>query len=120
MSIEYHNGSIGGRRLSWDVHRLRANARGVEPAKIKLSEIFEFDSVYWFDDEYLPTCRAVVEHACRTAAADVSDPILLSHDGYVIDGMHRVARAMLDGFSAITAIRLTDYPEPDFVTEIQV
>ncbi|MFA7249066.1 MAG: hypothetical protein WC273_05475 [Dehalococcoidia bacterium] len=69
--------------------------------------------MYWFDSDNPPTCRSVVEHAQRIAAADLSDPILLSPDGWVIDGMHRVARAHLDGLAEISAVRLPEYLAPD-------
>ena len=113
VPIEYHTRRIDGQRLSWEVSRLRALSSELAPAEIPLDSIFEFDQVYWFDAEYLPTCRSVVDHARRIQAADLSDPILLSHDGYVIDGMHRVARAFLDGLAGIRAVRLSEYPDPD-------
>ncbi len=81
--------------------------------EVPLDSIFEFDQVYWFDEEYRPTCRAVVEHMQRIESADPGDPIILSPDGYVIDGMHRVAKAFLAGAASIRAVRLTEYPEPD-------
>ncbi len=62
---------------------------------------------------FRPTCRAVVEHLQRIEAADLADPIILSPDGYVIDGMHRVAKAFLAGRASIPAVRLGEYPEPD-------
>lgn len=116
MPTEYHNRIIDGQRRTWRVDHLRALAGGLEVVTVTLSNIVEYDTVYWFDDGYPPTVRSVVEHAQRIAAADVSDPILLSHDGWVIDGMHRVARAVLDGHTMIRARRLAEYPPPDGVS----
>lgn len=113
MSTEYHNRVIDGRRLSWRVERLRELARGLDVTEAPLASIFEFDEVYWFDEEYRPTCRAVVEHLQRIESADLDDPIILSPDGYVVDGMHRVAKAFLLGRATIPAVRLREYPEPD-------
>jgi hypothetical protein len=45
---------------------------------------------------------------------DLSWPILLSHDGTVMDGMHRVARALIDGAATIRAVRFTSVIEPDY------
>jgi hypothetical protein len=36
-------------------------------------------------------------------------------DGRVMDGMHRVAKAYLEGRQTILAVRLKTDPEPDFV-----
>ena len=115
MGTEYHHRIIARRRHSWDVARLRALAAGIEVHSVPLSSIVEYESVYWFDAEYPPTCRAVAEHAERIARADLTDPILMSADGYVIDGMHRVARAHLEGLECIEAVTLGEYPEPDLV-----
>ena len=41
--------------------------------------------------------RAVVAHARLIAEVDVAHPIVLDVHGRVMDGMHRVARALLDG-----------------------
>jgi hypothetical protein len=46
--------------------------------------------------------------------ADLSDPVILGPDGRVMDGMHRIARAMLDGKTEISAVRFPDLPEPDY------
>jgi hypothetical protein len=113
MGTEYHNRTFEGRRLSWDVARLRALTAGLEPAQVPIASIFEFDEVYWFDTDFRPTCRAVMEHAQRIEAADLADPILLAPDGYLIDGMHRVAKAVLCGLDVIPAVRLLEYPLAD-------
>ncbi len=118
MSTEYHNRVIDGRRASWRVARLRAQAAGLPVEEVAVASISEFDDVYWFDQEHRPTCRAVVEHAQRIAAADLDDPILLSADGWVVDGMHRVARAVMEGVAELPGRRLTAYPEPDDVRPV--
>jgi hypothetical protein len=47
-------------------------------------------------------------------SVDVSHPIILGPDGRVLDGMHRVARALLEGRLSIQAVRLVVLPEPDY------
>ena len=41
--------------------------------------------------------RKVVEHTALILEADLAYPIILGHDGRVMDGMHRVARALMAG-----------------------
>ncbi len=113
MGSEFHNRFVEGKRLSWDVARLRELTAGLEPIEVPVASIFEFDEVYWFDGDFRPTCRAVLEHAQRIEAADLTDPILLAPDGYLIDGMHRVAKAVLCGLESIPAIQLAAYPAAD-------
>lgn len=97
----------------WDVDRLQRLAQDLPTKTVPLDRIFEFEDVYWFDEQYRPTCRAVVSHVRRIQEADLSAPIILSADGHVMDGMHRVAKAWLLGLTAIPAVQFPDDPEPD-------
>jgi hypothetical protein len=97
----------------WDVDRLIRLAHDLPVKTIPLASIHEFEEVYWFDDQYRPTCRAVVSHLQRIQAADLSIPIILSADGHVMDGMHRVAKAWLLGHTEIHAVQFSQDPEPD-------
>ncbi len=47
--------------------------------------------------------------------ANLSHPIVLSQDGRVMDGMHRVCRALIEGRKTIRAVRFEVDPEPDYV-----
>jgi hypothetical protein len=57
----------------------------------------------------------VVEHCRRIQQVDLGYPIVLDPDGRVMDGMHRVARALLEGRTSIKARRLGQLPPPDFI-----
>ena len=99
---------------AWDVDRLVQLTEGLPTEEIELGDVLEIDTVYWFDSRDLPTVRRVVEHAALIEEVDLSYPIILAPDGRVMDGMHRVARALRDGHSTISAVRLVEYPEPDY------
>lgn len=101
---------------AWDVHRLIALTEHLTPEPVPLSAIRELDEPYWFDGENdRPTCRAVAEHARLIGEADLRFPVILSSDGRVMDGMHRVAKAALLGHAHVLAVRFGADPEPDFV-----
>jgi hypothetical protein len=110
---EFHNRTIDGIQQSWSVDRLRALSTGISAKEVPLDSIYEFDTVYWFDDQYQPTCREVVRHLSRIQSVDLADPIILSADGHVMDGMHRVAKASLQGHSHIKAVQFIQDPDPD-------
>ena len=112
---QYHNRFTERGKEVWDVDRLLELARTLSPKAVLLSDISELDEVYWFDDEFRPTCRAVVEHVRRIDAVDLSDPIVLSADGRVMDGMHRVAKAALLRLETIQAVQFGETPPPDHV-----
>ena len=80
-----------------------------------LTDICELDSNYWFDRGEEPTVRHIVEHFRLTQDVDMSYPIILGPDGRVMDGMHRVARALLEDRPNILAVRLPTIPDPDFI-----
>ena len=61
--------------------------------------------MYWFDETQKPTVRKVLEHVRLIGEVDLSYPIILGPDGRVMDGMHRVARAILEGRQTIAAVR---------------
>ena len=53
----------------------------------------------------------------RVLKTDTSKPIILDNKGYICDGWHRVAKAILDGKKTIKAIRILYMPAPDGIIE---
>jgi hypothetical protein len=103
----------------WDVERLWQLAEQLPVEEIAIKDIQGPDEVTWFSlDGPLPTCRAVAEHCRRILSADLSYPILLTEDNRVFDGMHRIARVIMDQGDTIKAKRFTVNPEPDEIINI--
>jgi hypothetical protein len=103
---------------AWHVDRLIALADALPEQGVPLAEILEIETAYWFDHGYEPTVRAVVEHVRLVNEADLSYAIILDPEGRVMDGMHRVGKALLLGRSTIPAKRLQVLPDPDY-TDVQ-
>jgi hypothetical protein len=83
---------------------------------VDLDSIREIDEVYWFDGrKERATCRKVLEHMRLIGQVDLSYPIILGADGRVMDGMHRVAKALLEGNQTIEAVQFERDPEPDYL-----
>jgi hypothetical protein len=101
---------------AWDVDRLVELSRDLPVKELPLESIQEIDSAYWYDVGIArPTVRDIVEHARLIQDVDASYPIILAADGRVMDGMHRVARALLEGRDSIPAVQFEVQPEPDYV-----
>ncbi|WP_303748141.1 hypothetical protein [Stenotrophomonas pigmentata] len=116
MRRQYHFRKSEAGLLAWDVHRLIALSRDLPVSNIALSAVAELDEAYWWDaDSPPPTCRQVIEHLQLVEAADLQYPIILCPQGRVMDGMHRVAKALLLGKSDVAAVRLPELPSPDHV-----
>ncbi len=117
MRKQYHfqPGTEPGRRHAWDVHRLIDLAKDLPVETVPVASITQVDSIYWFDGElHLPTVRAVINHVRLIQAVDPQYPIILGADGRLMDGMHRVARALLEERTEIDAVRFNVDPEPDY------
>jgi hypothetical protein len=99
---------------AWDIHRLIERVGPLPTIRIPLSAIRELDEPYWHDSS-APTCRSIAEHARLIGEADLDFPIILSSDGRVMDGMHRVAKAVMQGLATIPAKQFAEDPEPDYI-----
>lgn len=116
MRKQYHLRKSPRGLLAWDVDRLIALTRGLPAEEILLGAIHELDQPFWFGGEtQAVTCRMVANHAKLISEADLRYPIILGADGRVMDGMHRVAGAYIEGRDTILAVRMKIEPEPDFV-----
>jgi hypothetical protein len=97
---------------AWDVDRLIVLSRDLPVERVAVNSIREVDTEYWFDGSAeIPTVRKVVEHARLISQVDTS---ILGYDGRVMDGMHRIARALLEGRTEIAAVRFSSPVEPDY------
>ena len=117
MRKQYHfwPAADGGGFDAWDVDRLIELSRELPVEAVPLDSIGEIDTPYWFDGSAeTPTVRKVVEHTALILEADLAYPIILGHDGRVMDGMHRVARALMAGRSHIDAARFPAPLEADY------
>ena len=112
MRKQYHfrPGEVGLR--AWDVDRLARLSRHLRSELVAVAGIREVDEAYWGQPM---TCREVAEHARLIDESDFEFPIILSSDGRIMDGMHRVLKALMQSRSHIRAVRFETDPEPDYV-----
>jgi arginase family enzyme len=96
---------------AWDVDRLIELSDGFPLKQVAIEAIWEVDTPYWSQPL---TVRDVAEHVRLVQAVDPSYPIILGADGRVMDGMHRVVRALLEGQTTISAVQFDVHPDPDY------
>lgn len=118
MIMDKHSRLTAAGRCVWFVERLWCLARELPVHHVAINRIAEFDQDCWFSAANPPTCRAVADHARRIAAADLRYPIILSSDGGLMDGGHRIAKAYLLGLLDIAAVQFERDPEPDYVLAV--
>lgn len=84
-------------RAFWSTATLWRAAEGLPVRQMAIADIAEFERDCWFGETHVPTCRAVAQHARKIWAADLTYPIILSSDGGLMDGGHRIGKAWLLG-----------------------
>ena|SRR5436190_2675509 len=115
MRKQYHLRDSEKGLLAWDVDRLVALTGDLSPVTVPLRNIKEIDEPFWFGEGEVATCRRVSEHAQLIGDCSLEHPIILDPEGRVMDGMHRVCKALISGCSDIQAYQLAQLPEPDFI-----
>jgi len=100
--------------LAWDVDHLVSLSGHLSRKLIPLAQIRELDEACFGEDERA-TWRAMIEHVRLIDEADLSFPVILSSNGAVMDGMHRIAKAVRQGRTHIEAVQFDEDPEPDHV-----
>ena len=115
MRKQYHFWPSDNGLDAWDVDRLIRLSAELPVIEVPLAAIAEVDTVYWFDGKSeQPTVRKVIEHARLISEVDTTYPVILGPDGRVMDGMHRIARLLLDGQATVRARQFDVLPDPDY------
>ena len=103
--------STDGGTDAWDVDRLVELSRALPITQVPLDSIWQLDSPHWGP---ALTPRDIADHVRLVRDTDLSFPIILSPDGRVMDGMHRVVKALVEGRDTIAAVQFEVQPEPDY------
>ena len=113
---QYHFRPSAHGYYAWDVHRLIALSQELPIVSIEPDAIAELSENYWFGgDNSDPSGRDLIAHMRLIEAADFDHPIILCAEGRIMDGMHRVVKAVLEKRRTIDAVRFAVTPEPDYV-----
>jgi hypothetical protein len=59
----------------------------------------------------MESLRHFAMHCEAVAKASLDYPIILCPDGLILDGRHRVVKALMQGRKTIRAVQFDDYPE---------
>ena len=98
-------------RHYWSVPRLFQLSANLPRLEIPLNHL----SLYHTYEKL--TLREMVMHMRGIEAADLSFPIILDEDGDLMDGRHRLMKAMLLNHETILAVRFDENPKPDRIED---
>ena len=108
---------VGDKYHVWHTEKLWEATKEFPIIQVEIESLRHLDGVCWFDDDFPPTLRNVVEHFVRMQHVDTNYPIILDPDGQLLDGAHRVAKAMVRGQTTIQAVRMLEMPPPDEIVD---
>ncbi len=112
--VQTYAAVLRGTRQEWSVPRLWRLAQDLPIVEMPVGEVSScLDQDLWFNHGERPTTRAVARHCKQIIDADLKKPIILDQDGQVMDGIHRIAKAVLIGAARIRAVRFAKNPPPD-------
>jgi hypothetical protein len=99
---------------AWDVDHLIELSAGLPVLDVPLTSIRELDTADGFGaDGASFTVRVLVRHMELVNQTDLGFPVILGTEGEMMDGMHRVARCILEGRVSVSAVQFVEQPEPD-------
>jgi len=99
------------RHHHWSVTRLHELARTMPVMTVPLKHL----NLYYTYEKL--TLRQMVMHMRAIEAANLEYPIILDEDGELLDGRHRLMKAMLRNAKTIKVVRFDTNPSPCNVTE---
>lgn len=91
---------------SWSVARLFELSKNMPILEIPLDHLnicHTYESV---------TIRDMIMHINAIKNADLSYPIIIDEDGEILDGRHRIMKAILEGANSIKAVKFDENPTP--------
>lgn len=109
----FHCVTEDGKKFVWSTKRLWKLAENLPVFEFEISSFDGMDKDFWFGDRNHPTIRNVLQHFDKIQKADLRFPIIISQHGLIMDGVHRICRAYVEGKKVVRAVRFEVNPAPD-------
>lgn len=95
----------------WTVTNLIARAKDLEPFDLPLAAIYSGTEVW----TPVGSAYGIAHHVRRALDVNTEYPIILCQQGFIMDGWHRVLRALIDGKTTIKAVRFVETSPYDYL-----
>jgi hypothetical protein len=105
MSRLLHNSQLFD-EYRYQILDLIEASKDLKIINLKVADIFAN-----YDAPNDTSLMSFIEHCKRTTQADLSFPIILSPCNFILDGKHRLAKAILTGEKTIKAVRFKKMPD---------
>ena len=94
----------------WLVSNLIERAKDLEPFDLPMAAVYSGSNVW----DAVSSPYEMAQHMRRVLDVDTTKPVILDQGGFIMDGWHRVVRALIDGKPSIKAVRFDVTPAPDY------
>jgi len=85
-------------------------SKDLEPFDVPLRHLFIGMPIF----DPITNARELAGHCKRVNDTDLKYPVIMDADGLIMDGWHRVVKALVDGRETIKAVRFEKTPAPQF------
>lgn len=93
---------------SWEVYRLWEAAFGLPVEEVLVQDLLKWAS----DGDPCQTPQERANEISRVLLADLNYPIILTPEGWIADGVHRLVKCLVEDRKTIKVVRLPVMPEP--------
>ena len=114
MNSQEHSRMIDGVWYIWKVSQLWELSKHLPIFQFNVST-YNLDIVRWFAEGEQPTAKSILQHCKRINEADLSCSLIFAPDGCLMDGLHRICKAMINNVSYLPAVQFTSMPEPNLI-----
>jgi len=108
--VDIHTQRYGHGKGQYVIGNLISRAKDLEIKEMPINHLNFSDLALDAGD----TLRQFVRQMKAVLEADLKFPIILDEDGYVMDGRHRIAKALLEEKESIKFVRFEKTPMPDY------
>jgi len=94
----------------YQVARLIELAKELEPFDVPLRCLCISTPIF----DPIENARWLADHVKRVNETNLDYPVIMDADGMIMDGWHRVVKALVEGRDTIKAVRFEKTPSPDY------
>jgi len=113
LHCQLENNKFQNGNQVWGITRLIERAKDLESFDLPLQGI-DIGTKIW---DAIQSPKKLAEHMKQVMAADLNYPVIMDEEGFIMDGWHRVAKALLEGRATIKAVRFDVTPACDYTED---
>jgi hypothetical protein len=109
----------GEKKYFWRVEGLIEKSASLPVKEVNVADLLlTIGNGTWFGKDQRVTIQLILSHIDRALKADLTFPIILSADGKVMDGSHRIMSAYIKGVKSLNTVQFEIDPTPDYISKI--